>query len=76
MTNAEYEDAIYSILNSGRGYQAIIDLTGYLKTLNDNVDAAVKEYRSERKAVRKICNNPNMTQKEKLRAVLAVMGEK
>lgn len=76
MTSAEYSNAIHSILASGRGYKAIIDLTEYLKTLNDNVDAAVREYRSERQAVRKICNNPNVTQKEKLRAVLAVMGEK
>ena len=76
MTNTEYMDAIYNIMRSGRGHQAIIDLSRELKTYSDNVDAAVKEYISERQAIRKICNNPNLTQKEKLRAVLAVMGEK
>ena len=76
MTNIEYMDAIYNIMRSGRGHQAIIDLSRELKTYSDNVDAAVKEYRSERQAVRKICNSPNVTQKEKLSAVMSMMGEK
>lgn len=76
MTNIEYMDAIYNIMRSGRGHQAIIDLSRELKIYSDNVDAAVKEYRSERQAVRKICNNPNVTHKEKLRAVMSMMGEK
>jgi len=55
MTSEEYSNAIHGIIASGRGYQAILDLTGYLKTLNNNVDVVVREYRSEIQPVRKIC---------------------
>lgn len=75
MTSKEYSDAIFNIIKSGRGFQAIIDLTGYLKTYNDNVNVAISEYKSERKAVKKICNDPKSTQKEKLQAVMSMMGE-
>lgn len=75
MTDENYNIAICQIMKSGRAYQAIIDLTGYLKNYNDNVNTAISEYKSERKAVKKICNDPKSTQKEKLQAVMSMIGE-
>ena len=72
MTDEEYNKAIYDILSSGRVYRAIIDLIKNLELLNDNIITVMKEMKSERKAIKKICEG-NVSNKEKVRTVLTMM---
>lgn len=73
MTDEEYSKAIYGILSSGRGYKAIADLIGSLEILNDNTITVMKEMRSERKAIKKICEGDSAC-KEKVKTVLKMMN--
>lgn len=68
MNDEEYSKAIYGILSSGRGYKAIADLIGSLEILNDNTMTVMKEMKSERNAIKKICEGTT-SYKEKVRTV-------
>ena len=72
MNDEEYSKAIYGILSSGRGYKAIADLIGSLEILNDNTMTVMKEMKSERNAIKKICESTT-SYKEKVRTVMAMM---
>lgn len=72
MTDEEYSKTIYGILSSGRGYRAITDLIGSLEILNNNTIAVMKEMKSERKAIKKLCEGDS-GYKEKVKTVLAMM---
>ena len=73
MTDEEYSKAIYSIVSSGRGYKAIADLIGSLAILNDNTITAMKEMKSEQRAIKKICESDS-TNKEKVQTILTMMS--
>lgn len=72
MNDEEYSKAIYGILSSGRGYKAIADLIGSLEILNDNTMTVMKGMKSERNAIKKICECTT-SYKEKVRTVMAMM---
>lgn len=68
MTSEEYNNAIYNIVISGRGYKAITDISSYLENLKKNVDSAIREIRAEQKAMRKIINS-EQSNKSKIQTI-------
>ena len=73
MTDEEYSKAIYDILASGRGYKAVADMIGSLEILNENMLSVMKEMKSERKAIKKICDGPT-SYKDKVKTILTVVN--
>ena len=72
MTSKEYNNAIYGILSSGRGYKAISDLITYLENMNSNTLSAMREMQAEKQAIRKICERA-ASNKEKIQTILTMM---
>lgn len=72
MTDEEYSRAIYGILASGRGYKAVTDLIGSLEILNENMLCVMKELKSERKTIKKICDGTT-SNKDKVKTVLTLV---
>lgn len=72
MTDQEYNEAVYQIVITGRGFKAITDIAQFLETMKNNTDAAIREYRAERKMIRKIFNS-NESNKAKVKLVEGVM---
>jgi len=73
MTDEEYSKAIYDILASGRGYKAVTDIIGSLEILNENMLCVMKEMKSERKAIKKICDGTT-SNKDKVKTVLTLVS--
>ena len=71
MSGEEYSNAIYGIIASGRGYKAIRDITGYLETQKYNTDMAIKEYKAERNAIRRI-GESSASNREKITAFMSL----
>ena len=46
MTDAEYREAIYKILESGRGYDAIVTLGTHLRVRHDSDTSRMRERRT------------------------------
>lgn len=71
MTDAEYQEAISKILESGRGYTAIVNLAVCLEIGYENATAHMREMNAERTAIRKICKGKT-SDKNKVSAVLSM----
>ena len=74
MTDEQYRKYINEILQAGKGYMAIADLTKCLQILSDNQTSVMREMKAERKAIKKICDSSD-SNKAKIKTVLAMMGD-
>ena len=72
MSDDEYRDIIEKLIESGRAFDAMYELQGYVKNFIDNMDVMIREVKAERNAVVKICDSkePN---KHKIDAIRALM---
>lgn len=73
MTDLEYMTAIESLVISGRGFQAISDISKALENLSSNYESAVHEFRCEKKLILKICDNPNTTNRTKVNDIRSIL---
>lgn len=73
MTKDEYITSLQCIVVDGLGFDAIRDLAEMLANYDANMLSTMKELKAEKKAIRKICES-NSTDKEKVRAVLEMIG--
>ena len=73
MSDEEYRDIMEKLIESGRAFDAMYELQGYVKNFIDNMNVMIREVKAERNAVVKICDSkePN---KHKIEAIRALMG--
>ena len=74
MTKEDYDNAIMSIIISGRGYQAIADIIYHLATEYENRGKAVMEYRVDQNKIYDICENRDIPDGKKVKAIRAIVG--
>ena len=73
MSKDEYRTALQEIVIAGLGFDAIRDLAEMLANYDANMMSAMKEMKSEQRAIKKICesDSPN---KEKVQTILTMMN--
>lgn len=74
MRDDEYFDAIEKIATSGRGYDAIRDITELLERQHENYKMIVKEIKAEKKAAKKILTSETLGNRYKIETVLGFLG--
>ena len=72
MSDDEYRDIIEKLIESGRAFDAMYELQGYVKNFIDNMNVMIREVKAERNAVIKICDSKE-SNKHKIDAIRALI---
>lgn len=72
MSDDEYRDIMEKLIESGRAFDAMYELQGYVKNFINNMDVMIREVKAERNAVVMICDSKE-SNKHKIDAIRELM---